>query len=105
QFQHADNEFEKLCDDKEHDPASTLLHKPVSTLPEIDHDECKALFLRTRNNSTMLYEELIVKVCEITKTDPRLRSLTKDVGGWYNIISTPLAEFPYDKLNEFISDD
>ncbi|RIB09564.1 hypothetical protein C2G38_2208599 [Gigaspora rosea] len=84
-------------DDKEHDPASTLLHKPVSTLPEIDHDECKALFLRTRNNSTMLYEELIVKVCEITKTDPRLRSLTKDVGG--------CAEFPYDKLNEFISDD
>jgi len=47
-------------------------------------EECKALFLRTRNNTTALYEELIIRVCKIAKTDYRLGSLVKDVGGWYN---------------------
>ncbi|KAF0551525.1 hypothetical protein F8M41_023286 [Gigaspora margarita] len=76
QFQHAENEFEI---------ALWLANRKRIHIKLQLQDEFKALFLRTRNNSTMLYEEIIVKVCKITKTDPRLRSLTKDVGGWYNM--------------------
>ena len=47
-------------------------------------EECKALFLRTRNNTTELYEELILHVCRISKTDYRMGSLVKDVAGWYD---------------------
>lgn len=32
-------------------------------------EECKALFIRTRNNTQELYEELIMRVCNIPKTD------------------------------------
>ncbi|CAG8580179.1 8458_t:CDS:2, partial [Scutellospora calospora] len=48
-------------------------------------EECKALFLRTRNNTTVLYEELIVKVCKIPKSDHRMATLVKDVGSWYDV--------------------
>ncbi|CAG8747605.1 2871_t:CDS:2, partial [Funneliformis caledonium] len=57
----------------------------VLSPPEIEQhiksqlqDECKALFLRTRNNTIALYEELVIRVCKIAKTDYRLNSLTKD---------------------------
>ncbi|CAG8788386.1 13495_t:CDS:2, partial [Dentiscutata erythropus] len=107
----------------------TLSHEPVSKFPEIDQHvkfqlqkECKALFLRTRNNSSVLYEELVVQTCKIAKTDQRLGSLIKDVGRWYNTYrytfhtaAVKLAnEFRsvnesakelYDKLNEFVSDE
>ncbi|CAG8783457.1 9486_t:CDS:2, partial [Dentiscutata erythropus] len=98
-----------------------ILNEPVSKLSEIDQEECKALFLRTRNNTTVLYEELITKVSKISKTDRRLGSLVKDIGGWYNsyrhkfhIALINLAnEFrstnerfePYDELDEFVSDE
>ncbi|CAG8690257.1 877_t:CDS:2, partial [Rhizophagus irregularis] len=76
---------------------SNLSHEAVLqsglSLPEIDQEECKALFLRTRNNTVALYEELVVRVCKITKTDPRLGTLVKDV-----------VE-PYDELDEFITED
>ncbi|CAG8705239.1 2317_t:CDS:2, partial [Rhizophagus irregularis] len=83
---------------------SNLSHEAVlqsgSSLPEIDQyikfqlqEECKALFLRTRNNTVALYEELVVRVCKITKTDPRLGTLVKDV-----------VE-PYNELDEFITED
>ncbi|CAG8752419.1 13525_t:CDS:2, partial [Dentiscutata heterogama] len=69
-----------------------------------------------------LYEELITKVSKISKTDQRLGSLVKDIGGWYNsyqhkfhIVLINLAnEFsstnesakePYNKLDEFVSDE
>ncbi|CAG8812986.1 16585_t:CDS:2 [Cetraspora pellucida] len=98
---------------------STLSHKPVSKLLKIDQKECKALFLRTRNNSNLLYEELIVRVCKIAKSDHRLGSLIKDVGRWYNtyhykfhVAAVRLAnEFrstnksakePYDELDGFV---
>ncbi|CAG8791847.1 9400_t:CDS:2, partial [Dentiscutata erythropus] len=48
--------------------------------PEINQEECKALFLRTRNNTTELYEELISQVCKISKTDYCMPALFKDVG-------------------------
>ncbi|CAG8787464.1 22833_t:CDS:2, partial [Dentiscutata erythropus] len=47
-------------------------------------NECKALFLRTRNNTYELYEELITRVCEIPKTNVRMKTLIKDVGTWYD---------------------
>ncbi|RGB29298.1 hypothetical protein C1646_766781 [Rhizophagus diaphanus] len=88
-------------------PPNTLVQhsfEPVSTPLEIDQhvryqlqEECKALFLRTRNNTAELYEELIVQVCKISKTDIRLGSLVKDIARW--------VEEPYDKLTEFITDD
>ncbi|CAB4423899.1 unnamed protein product [Rhizophagus irregularis] len=112
---------------------SNLSHEAVlqsgSSLPEIDQhikfqlqEECKALFLRTRNNTVALYEELVVRVCKITKTDPRLGTLVKDVGSWFNtyrykfhVAIVKLAnEFktthkravePYDELDEFITED
>ncbi|CAG8840507.1 663_t:CDS:2, partial [Cetraspora pellucida] len=85
-------------------------------------EECKVLFLRTRNNSTALYEEIIVRVCNIAKTDRRLGSLTRDIGGWYNMYHYKFhvaavklvnefrsinesTEEPYDELDEFISDE
>ncbi|CAG8735276.1 21320_t:CDS:2 [Dentiscutata erythropus] len=110
-------------------PTSTLTHEPVSRLPEINQhikfqlqEECKALFLRTRNNSFVLYEEIVTQVCKIAKTDERLGSLIRDVGGWYNMYRykfhssvVKLAhEFksiyesvdePYDELEEFVNDD
>ncbi|EXX50275.1 hypothetical protein RirG_101570 [Rhizophagus irregularis DAOM 197198w] len=112
---------------------SNLSHEAVlqsgSSLPEIDQyikfqlqEECKALFLRTRNNTVALYEELVVRVCKITKTDPRLGTLVKDVGSWFNtyrykfhVAIVKLAnEFktthkravePYNELDEFITED
>ncbi|CAG8608418.1 7758_t:CDS:2, partial [Dentiscutata heterogama] len=111
--------------DKEDNSTSTstdtILNEPVSKLPEIDQ-ECKALFLRTRNNTTVLYEELITKVSKISKTDRRLGSLVKDIGGWYNSYrhkfhialinlanefrsTNESAKEPYDELDEFVSDD
>ncbi|GBC36583.1 hypothetical protein GLOIN_2v1792160 [Rhizophagus irregularis DAOM 181602=DAOM 197198] len=112
---------------------SNLSHEAVLqsglSLPEIDQhikfqlqEECKALFLRTRNNTVALYEELVVRVCKITKTDPRLGTLVKDVGSWFNtyrykfhVAIVKLAnEFktthkravePYDELDEFITED
>ncbi|GES99195.1 hypothetical protein GLOIN_2v1792160 [Rhizophagus clarus] len=85
-------------------------------------EECKALFLRTRNNTTELYEELIVRVCKISKTDARLGSLVKDVDGWFNTYRYKFhmsvvklvnefktvyerVEEPYDELKEFLTDD
>ena len=47
-------------------------------------EECKALFLRTRNNSQDLYEELIIRVCGCSKTDQLVGTLIKDIGAWYN---------------------
>ncbi|CAG8705078.1 19580_t:CDS:2, partial [Racocetra persica] len=92
QFQQADNEFEIALIDEENDTTSisTLLHEP--TMKQIDQytkfqlqKKCKVLFLRTRNNNTVLYEEIIIRVCKITKLDKRLGSLTKDIDGWYNL--------------------
>ncbi|CAG8691762.1 11549_t:CDS:2 [Funneliformis mosseae] len=68
---------------------TTLQHSnvlPQQSLPGISQEhtknqlqeKCKALFLRTRNNSTDLYEELIIRMCNISKTDDRLGSLVKD---------------------------
>ncbi|PKY52798.1 hypothetical protein RhiirA4_470652, partial [Rhizophagus irregularis] len=113
-------------------PPNTLVQhsfEPVSTPSEIDQhvryqlqEECKALFLRTRNNTAELYEELIVRVCKISKTDTRLGSLVKDIAGWFNTYRYKFhmsvikivnefktvyerAEEPYDELTEFITDD
>ncbi|CAG8726169.1 7524_t:CDS:2, partial [Dentiscutata heterogama] len=112
--------------DEEDNSTSTstdiILNEPVSKLPEIDQEECKALFLRTRNNTTVLYEELITKVSKISKTDRRLGSLVKDIGGWYNSYrhkfhialinlanefrsTNESAKEPYDELDEFVSDE
>ncbi|CAG8728859.1 3059_t:CDS:2, partial [Funneliformis caledonium] len=83
-------------------------------------EECKALFLRTRNNSTDLYKELIIRMCNISKTDDRLGSLVKDVGSWYNMycyrlhaaivklttgfLSTHKRE-PYNEIDAYITDE
>ncbi|CAG8579101.1 9413_t:CDS:2 [Dentiscutata heterogama] len=48
-------------------------------------NECKALFLRTRNNTKDLYEELAVKVCKIRKSDYRMVTLVKDMGSWFDV--------------------
>ncbi|CAG8836342.1 418_t:CDS:2, partial [Cetraspora pellucida] len=48
-------------------------------------EECKALFLRTRSNTSALYEELIVRVCKIQKNDYRMATLVKDMGNWFNV--------------------
>ncbi|CAG8535173.1 5277_t:CDS:2, partial [Scutellospora calospora] len=59
-------------------------------------EECKSLFLRTRNNTNALYEELIMKVCKISKSDYCISSLVKDVGGWdeeEESFTTDLLEF------------
>ncbi|CAG8579452.1 15662_t:CDS:2, partial [Racocetra persica] len=40
-------------------------------------EECKALFLYTRNNMTKLYEELISQECKITKIDCHMLALFK----------------------------
>lgn len=49
----------------------------------------------------MLYEELIINVYGITKTDPRLGSLIKDVGGWYNNYRHRLHVSVINLANEF----
>ncbi|RGB30558.1 hypothetical protein C1646_765220 [Rhizophagus diaphanus] len=69
-----------------------ILPARTTTMPqEIDQfkkfqlqEECKALFIRTRNNTQELYEELVMRVCNISKTDQRMGALVKDVAGWYN---------------------
>ncbi|CAG8601135.1 29525_t:CDS:2, partial [Racocetra persica] len=99
-------------------PYNTMLNRP-----EIDKEECKALFLRTRNNTTELYKELIIKVCKIKKSDYRLGTLAKDMGYWFDsyryklyvAISSLADEFSetYDQeeipsigeLSDFITDD
>ncbi|CAG8499336.1 7134_t:CDS:2, partial [Dentiscutata heterogama] len=48
-------------------------------------NECKALFLCTRNNTKDLYEELAVKVCKIRKSDHRMATLVKDMGSWFDV--------------------
>ncbi|RIB05100.1 hypothetical protein C2G38_2047876 [Gigaspora rosea] len=149
QFQQVDNEFEialwlarhkRILDlatnirngmmtrldegDEEHvtTSVSSILYEPILKLPEIDQEECKALFLQTRNNCIVLYEEIIVRVCKITKADPRLESLVRDVSGWFNTyrykfhvaVVKLTNEFralnesagePYDELNEFVTND
>ncbi|CAG8799343.1 15213_t:CDS:2, partial [Gigaspora rosea] len=84
---------------------SSMLYEPTLKPPEIDQhikfqlqEECKALFLRTRNNSTVLYEEIIVRICKITKADSRLGTLARDVGRWFNT-----AKEPYNELDEFVT--
>ncbi|KAF0484406.1 hypothetical protein F8M41_023008 [Gigaspora margarita] len=117
--------------DEEHTTTavSSILHEPTLKLPEIDQyikfqlqEEYKALFLRTRNNCTVLYEEIIVRVCKITKAAPRLGSLVRDVSGWFNTYRYKFhvavvkltnefralnksAEEPYDELNEFVTNE
>ncbi|KAF0538288.1 hypothetical protein F8M41_007973 [Gigaspora margarita] len=87
-----------------------LLHEPVLKFLEIDQhvkfqlqEECKALFLRTRNNSSVLYEEIIVQTCKIAKTDQRLGSLIKDVGRWYNTYRYTLHTSAVKLVNKFRS--
>ncbi|RIA94542.1 hypothetical protein C1645_873360 [Glomus cerebriforme] len=78
-------------------------------------EESKALFIRTRNNTQELYEELIVCVCKIFKTDPQIGSLFKDLDGWFNTyyyrfhvnvvkLANDATEL-YDELNEFITEE
>ncbi|CAG8712690.1 17623_t:CDS:2, partial [Rhizophagus irregularis] len=110
-------------------PSQQFSYELLSTPVEIDQhkkfqlqEECKALFIRTRNNTQELYEELISRVCKISKTDSRIGALLKDVGGWYNtyrckfhvavvkladdfIVTHENAVEPYDELNEFITED
>ncbi|RGB21560.1 hypothetical protein C1646_678439, partial [Rhizophagus diaphanus] len=110
-------------------PSQQFSYELLSTLVEIDQhkkfqlqEECKAFFIRTRNNTQELYEELISRVCKISKTDSRIGALLKDVGGWYNtyrckfhvavvkladdfIVTHENAVEPYDELNEFITED
>ncbi|CAB4441430.1 unnamed protein product [Rhizophagus irregularis] len=110
-------------------PSQRFSYELLSTPVEIDQhkkfqlqEECKALFIRTRNNTQELYEELISRVCKISKTDSRIGALLKDVGGWYNtyrckfhvavvkladdfIVTHENAVEPYDELNEFITED
>ncbi|CAG8492717.1 9669_t:CDS:2 [Dentiscutata erythropus] len=69
----------------------TYSYNSIQNPPEINQhyryqlqEKCKALFLRTQNNTSALYEELIMKVCNISKGDHRMAALVKDVGGWYN---------------------
>jgi hypothetical protein len=64
-------------------------------------EECKALFLRTRNNTAELYEEIIVRVCKISKTDTRLGSLTKDIAGWFNTYRYKFHMSVIKLVNEF----
>ncbi|CAG8793458.1 23352_t:CDS:2, partial [Cetraspora pellucida] len=72
---------------------STLSYKPVSKLLEIDQEECKALFLRTRNNSNLLYEELIVRFhVAAVRLANKFRSTNES------------ATEPYDVLDGFVSD-
>ncbi len=66
-------------------------------------EECKALFLRTRNNTQELYEELVVRVCGCLKTDYRIGALVKDVGGWYNTYRYKFHTNLIALANEFIS--
>ncbi|RIB26095.1 hypothetical protein C2G38_2164308 [Gigaspora rosea] len=80
----------------------TLSHEPVSKFLEIDQHvkfqlqkECKALFLRTRNNSSVLYEELIVRTCKIAKN--RSKQMIHPIKN--------SAEELYDELDEFVSDE
>ncbi|PKY57236.1 hypothetical protein RhiirA4_428824 [Rhizophagus irregularis] len=101
---------------------SLLQKKPEEHKKFQLQEECKALFIRTRNNTQELYEELISRVCKISKTDSRIGALLKDVGGWYNtyrckfhvavvkladdfIVTHENAVEPYDELNEFITED
>ncbi|CAG8623261.1 10539_t:CDS:2 [Gigaspora margarita] len=73
--------------DKEHITASvsSILHKPTLKLPEID------------------------QVCKITKADPRLGFLVRDVAvvklaNEFRALNES-AEEPYDELNEFVTND
>ncbi|CAG8705803.1 11853_t:CDS:2 [Funneliformis mosseae] len=111
---------------------TTLQHGnvlPRQSLPGISQhtknqlqEECKALFLQTRNNSTDLYEELIIRMCNISKTDDRLGSLVKDVSSWYNMYRFRLhvtivklttgflsthksAREPYNEIDAYITDE
>ncbi|CAG8823070.1 3950_t:CDS:2, partial [Cetraspora pellucida] len=64
-------------------------------------EECKALFLRTRNNTTQLYEELITKVCNIQKSDYRMGTLLKDMGNWFDIYRYRLNQAVSNLADEF----
>ncbi|CAG8674721.1 6473_t:CDS:2 [Funneliformis mosseae] len=92
---------------------TTLQHSnvlPQQSLPGISQhtknqlqEEFKALFLQTRNNSTYLYEELIIRMCNISKTDDRLGSLVKNVGSWYNMCHYRLHVAIVKLTTEFLS--
>ncbi|CAG8564911.1 9024_t:CDS:2 [Dentiscutata erythropus] len=109
QFQQVDNKFEialwiicrkrildlatnirngmttRIDDNKKHVTTlmSSISYESSLKLPEINQlqEECKTLFLQTKNNSTILYKEIIVK---ITKADPS-------------------AKKPYNELDEFVT--
>ena len=66
-------------------------------------EECKTLFLQTRNNMQKLYKELIVHVCGCLRTDHRIGTLTKDLDGWYNTYRYKFHMNIVKLANEFIS--
>ena len=64
-------------------------------------EEAKVLFLRTRDNTKALYEELISKVLGVSKGDIRVASYVKKIGNWFNDYRYDLKMALENKANEW----
>jgi len=64
-------------------------------------EETKVLFLRTRDNTKALYEELVAKVLGVPKSDVRIPSYVKKIANWYNDYRYQLKAWLEDKANEW----
>ena len=64
-------------------------------------EEAKVLFLRTRDNTKALYEELAAKVLGVSKGDVHIASYIKKIAGWYNDYRYDLKSWLEDKAKEW----